>query len=42
MKTSVKYLGHIISQDGIGPDPETIEKLLIIKRRYLPTKYDRF
>ena len=31
MKTSVKYLGHIISRDGIGPDPETIEKIVNYK-----------
>ena len=27
MKKSVQYLGHIISRDGIGPDPKTIEKI---------------
>ena len=27
IKKSVKYLGHIISRDGIGPDPEKIEKI---------------
>ncbi len=31
MKTSVKYLGHIISRDGIGPDPETIDKIVNYK-----------
>jgi hypothetical protein len=27
MKKSVQYLVHIISRDGIGPDPKTIEKI---------------
>ena len=27
MKKSVQYLGHIISRDGIEPDPKTIEKI---------------
>jgi hypothetical protein len=27
MKKSVEFIGHIISRDGIGPDPKTIEQI---------------
>jgi hypothetical protein len=33
MQSSVDYLGHVISADGVAPNPDKIEAILKFKRR---------
>ena len=38
----VKYLGHVISQDGVSPDPEKVEKVRNYPVPNTPTEVRQF
>lgn len=41
-RPEVKYLGHIISQDGVSPDPEKVEKVKDYPTPKTPTEVRQF
>ncbi|PJE77807.1 hypothetical protein CI610_03264 [invertebrate metagenome] len=41
-KRKVKYVGHVVSEDGIEPDPSKIEKVVNWPRPQTPEDVRRF